>query len=109
MLFITMKKFDNSGSAKEFLYSKSFEDYYNNEDFVKAFTVFADFLEKDLDLFRAYKDNIAVYIQDAFENCYLVKKNDGEEIDYKQLIHEASNTGAEHFLNALIKYKKFNI
>lgn len=100
-----MKKFVENDSAKEFLYSKSFEDYYENEDFTEAFNIFADFLKNDPELFRAYKDNIAVYMQDAFYNCYTTKKNDDEEIDYTQLVREASNIGAEHFLNILIEHR----
>ena len=103
-----MKKFINSDSAEEFLYSKAFEDYYNDNDFSKAFDIFTDFLENDSDLFRAYRDNISICMQDAFLNYVAVKKCDDEEIDYNEMIRKASNRGAEDFLKLLLNHKKIS-
>lgn len=61
-----MKKFRETESVEEF-FDNSIEDFYADSDFANAFTTFADFLEKDKDLFRAYCDNMVMSFMDAFD------------------------------------------
>jgi len=69
--------------------------------FVEALKVVCGTLNKDTELYRAYKYNIAMAFKD--EHSRQTEGLDSEEIGYKQDIHEIANQAAKNFLDLLIK------
>lgn len=57
-------------------------------------------IKEDPDLFRGWKDNIAMAIKDEFERYK--QANGRRHISYKDM-HNIANRGAENFLNLLTK------
>lgn len=67
----------------------------------EAIKIVCDTLKKDKEMYRAYKDNIAMAFKD--EHSKQTEGLDSEEIGYKQDIHEIANQAADNFLQLLIK------
>ena len=70
---------------------------YPKPSLQEAIETLCNALREDKDLFRAYKDNIAMSFKDEYDR---VNKNHLSTSDYE--IHHIANKAAENFLNLLI-------
>lgn len=70
--------------------------------FVEALKVVCETLNKDTELYRAYKDNIAMAFKDVVNPKIEEAHISGYEITEKD-IHEIANQAAKNFLDLLIK------